>query len=119
MGTPECTPALYPFPYGHPCCRQAMVNVECLSTNPSVFSRFNPTNEILDGNVYRGVLAPGQILYIPNGWWLEYKSLNEMSTHLMLESAAGRRTETMDWDQVLNRKTAVQRVIIGRNVERK
>ena len=117
--SPECTPFMYPFPYGHPCYKQSMVNMEC-TTSWSTFKYFKPENDTLKRNIYRVVLTPGDMLYIPSGWWVEYCNVDEFNLHLMMESKMGRgKKRILDMEQVLERKTSAQRVAIGRNVERR
>ena len=120
--SPICTPFLYPFPYGHPCYKQSMVNCEFvdIDNKNKLFKNFNIKNEILNDNIYRSILNPGDVLYIPSGWWSEIINLNDFSINISFCNKVkdNNNNDSIDIKQIFNNKTIEQRIAIGRNLER-
>lgn len=122
--SPICTPYLYPFPYGHPCYQQSMVNLEFINKddNNKQFKNFNIKNEILNDNIYRCILSKGDVLYIPGGWWSEITNLNDFSINISfcnkIKNIKNIINNKIDINQLFSNKTIKQRIAIGRNLER-
>ena len=118
------TPYLYPFPYGHPLNKQSMVNLEFVNDNDNnkLFKNFNVRNEILNDNIYRAILKPGDVLYIPNGWWSEITNLNDFTMNITFCNKGNindqQKNGKPDIEQIFNNKTIEQKISIGRNLER-
>jgi len=118
---PITAPFLYPFPYGHPCHKQSMVDAEFVGNEKnSHFTKFSPSNNVLNNNVFRGVLEKGDVLYIPCFWWQETVNLNDFAMNVSFCSQASRRNDggPLDIEQILNNKTIQQKISIGRNIEK-
>merc|ERR1719316_2092313 len=61
----------YPFPCGHPCDRHSMVNVARYRSDEAmqeVFPRF------ASARGHEAILQPGDLLYLPYGWWHYFRS---------------------------------------------
>lgn len=71
---PDDYPRMYPFPVTHPCDRVSMVDVR----NPDL-ERFPRFAEVR-GHV--ALLGPGDILYIPTGWWHYCRTLTHLGASI-------------------------------------
>lgn len=63
LAPPEGFPSFYPFPIGHPCDRQAAVDLRAPD-----FARFP---QLRSARFMYAVLEEGDALYIPSYWWHE------------------------------------------------
>jgi len=65
---------MYPYPYGHPCDRQSMVNIA--NPNLECFPNFRKTRCITS------ILGPGDTLHIPAYWWHYFENLDNFATSI-------------------------------------
>jgi len=77
---PDHYTRMYPFPVTHPCDRCAMVDVG----DPDIekFPKF------ADAHGYVATLGPGDVLYIPYGWWHYCKTVSHLSASITFWSKA-------------------------------
>jgi hypoxia-inducible factor 1-alpha inhibitor (HIF hydroxylase) len=64
--------SLCPYPYGHPCDRQAMVNVD----SPDL-QRYP---EFRNSHPFEYILGPGDVLYLPALWWHHFENIDHLAT---------------------------------------
>jgi len=99
---------LYPFPQGHPCDRQSMVDV----MNPDLeqFPKFQ------DATPYCAILEPGDCLYLPFMWWHQFRNLDDLAMSVTFWCI----TKPSDAEEVL--KTGIlsdtAKVAVRRNLEK-
>jgi len=99
---------LYPFPQGHPCDRQSMIDID--NPDMSQFPKFK------DATPYCAILEPGDCLYLPFMWWHQFRNLEDLATSVTFWCI----TKPSDAAEVL--KTGVlsdtAKVAVRRNIEK-
>mmetsp|Transcript_103515 Transcript_103515/g.183892 ORF Transcript_103515/g.183892 Transcript_103515/m.183892 type:complete len:554 (-) Transcript_103515:30-1691(-) len=78
-------PLLYPFPCAHPCDRQSMIGDPRFPD----LDRFPGFQKAVG---YYAVLKPGDLLYIPYGWWHWFRNIDHLTISIATWSLASQES---------------------------